>query len=68
MTVKVTVRHQSPAGSEVSDRYEKGRGIFLDSGHLVVGDNPARQHADTLAIYAPGKWENAEIVEASPQG
>ena len=55
----VDVRKPGAAGT---DTIEKGNAFIVREGHLAVLDRNSRD-ADTLAIYAPGAWASAEVVE-----
>ncbi len=55
MAVRVNI---DAAATMVSD-YDKGQGVLLDDGHLVV---IGRDRADVLAIFAPGGWHHADVT------
>lgn len=50
---------------QTNETYDHGNGTGLDvrDGHLIVtkGTSSAQEPHHRVAIYAPGKWERAEI-------
>lgn len=60
MAVTVTT-HRKPDDRPVTVEHPKGRSFRVEDGHLTVGFDSMTD----IAVYAPGKWENAVLdVEA----
>jgi hypothetical protein len=51
--------------SKTPETYEHGAGTGLDvrDGHLIVVTSNGASPTDRIAVYAPGKWERAEVTK-----
>lgn len=55
-----------PGNAQIVEEYESGASITVDDGHLSVRAVQTGIGAGTtVAVFAPGKWMFARVVDAS---
>jgi len=62
MSVKVTIPPAGAGGAGLVIEHAEATHVSHDAGHLLV-KQVSGVHQKNLAIYAPGRWVSAEVID-----
>jgi glucose/arabinose dehydrogenase len=68
MAVQVTGVGGAAVSIQRVDQHPTASTIFVEEGHLYVATGWSMKPHQTLAVYAPGEWRSAEVVDGRPRG
>ncbi|GAW50104.1 MULTISPECIES: hypothetical protein [unclassified Nocardioides] len=68
MAVQVTGVGGTAVSIQRVDQHPTASTIFVEEGHLYVATGWSMKPHQTLAVYAPGEWRSAEVIDAQPRG